>query len=138
MAWNIDPIVLNKSNYAVWAPDMETLLKSKGMWWYMNIMIPDPTNNHAKFVVDGEKDEAVGFITNYISREIHFHLSGINYPHQVWKKLKLLFDQVDGSHIMQLDKAFISLNPHSLDIIEEYLEHVKEIWLKLGECVNNY
>ena len=36
---NIDPMVLNRSNYAIWAPDMETLLKSVGPWLckYMKI-----------------------------------------------------------------------------------------------------
>jgi hypothetical protein len=45
MASKIDPIVLNGSNYAVWAPDMETLLKSKGLWQYTKVVIPDPTDD---------------------------------------------------------------------------------------------
>jgi hypothetical protein len=35
------------------------------------------------FIVDGKKDEAVGVITTYILQEIHFHISGIDFPHQV-------------------------------------------------------
>jgi hypothetical protein len=46
---------------------METLLKSKGLWKYTKVMIPDPTDDHAKFIVDGKKDEVVGVITTYIS-----------------------------------------------------------------------
>jgi hypothetical protein len=88
MALKIDHVVLNGSNYAVWAPDMETLLKRKGLWQYMKVVIPDPTDDQVKFVVDGKKDEAVGVIMTYISWEIDFHLSGIDCPHQVWKKLK--------------------------------------------------
>jgi hypothetical protein len=65
-----DLIVLNGSNYAVWAPDMETLLKSKGLWHYTKVMIPDPTDTHEKFVVDGKKYEAMGVITTYILQEI--------------------------------------------------------------------
>jgi hypothetical protein len=90
-------------------------------------VIPDPTNNQENFFVDGKKDEVVGVITTYILREIQFHLSGINFPHQVWKNLKSLFDQVDESHIMQLEKELISLSPHSFEIIEDYLTRVKEI-----------
>jgi hypothetical protein len=48
MASNIDLVILNGSNYAVWEPDMETLLKRKGLWQYMNIVIPDPTYDQAK------------------------------------------------------------------------------------------
>jgi hypothetical protein len=43
-------------------------------------VFPNPTNDQEKFVVDGKKDEAIGVITTYISREICFHLNGINYP----------------------------------------------------------
>jgi hypothetical protein len=104
----------------------------------MKIVIPDPTDDHEKFIVDGKKDEVVGVIMTYISWEIWFHLSGIDFPHQVWKKLKSLFDRVDESHVMQLEKELISLDPHSFDRIEDYLAHVKELQLKLGECGKNY
>jgi hypothetical protein len=63
----IDLVVLNESNYAVWAPYMETQLKRKGLWQYMKIVILDPTNDQAKFNVNGKKDEVVGVIMTYIS-----------------------------------------------------------------------
>jgi hypothetical protein len=83
MASKIDLVVLNGSNYTIWAPDMETLLKSKGLWQYMKIVIQDPIDDHEKSVVDNKKDEVVGVIMTYISWEIRFHLSGIEFPHQV-------------------------------------------------------
>jgi hypothetical protein len=49
-------------------------------------VIPGPTDDQVKFVVDGKKDEVVWVIMIYISREIRFHLSGIDYPRQLWKK----------------------------------------------------
>jgi hypothetical protein len=52
----------------------------------------DLIDGQTKFVVDGKKDEAVEVIMTYILREIWFHLSGIDFPHRVWKKLKLLFN----------------------------------------------
>jgi hypothetical protein len=55
MALKIYPLVLNESNYVVWAPDMETLLKIKGLWQYTKVEIIDPTNDQVKFVVDGKK-----------------------------------------------------------------------------------
>jgi hypothetical protein len=70
MASNIDHIVLNESNYVVWEPNMETLLKRKGLWQYTKVAISEPTDDHANFVVDGKKDEVVGVIMTYISREI--------------------------------------------------------------------
>jgi hypothetical protein len=56
---NIDLVVLNGSNYVVWEPYMETLLKSKELWKYTKIVILDPTNDQEKFVVEGNKDEGV-------------------------------------------------------------------------------
>jgi hypothetical protein len=37
-----------------------------------------------------------------------------------------------------LEKDFISLDPHSFERMEDYLVHVKEIYLKLSECGKNY
>jgi hypothetical protein len=81
-----------------WAPDMETLLKSKGLWKYMKIVILDTTYDQAKIVFDGKKDDVVGVITTYISREIQFHISGIDCPHQVWNEMNSLFYRVDEIH----------------------------------------
>jgi hypothetical protein len=64
---NINPLVMNRSNYAVWEPHMETLLKSKGLFQYMKTVILDPTDDQEIFYVDGKKDEAIGIITTYIS-----------------------------------------------------------------------
>ena len=92
MASNIYLIVLNESNYVVWAPYMATILKRKRRCQYMKVLIPYPTDDQAKFIIDGKKDKVVRVIMTYISREILFHLSGIDFPDQFWKKLKSLFE----------------------------------------------
>jgi len=104
MASNIDLVILNKSNYVVSTPDMETLLNTKWLWKFTKTVIPDPTDDHENFVVYGKKDEAMRVIMTYISWEIHFHLSGIDFPHEVLKNMNALFNRVDERHIMQLDK----------------------------------
>jgi hypothetical protein len=45
MASMIDHVILNRSNYAVWETYMETLLKSKILWQYTNIVIPNAPND---------------------------------------------------------------------------------------------
>jgi hypothetical protein len=52
--------------HQIWKP----YLKRKGLWQYTKVVIPDPTDDQEKFVVDGKKDEVVGVITTYISWEI--------------------------------------------------------------------
>jgi hypothetical protein len=74
---------------------METMLKSKGIWKYTKVAIPEPTNASTKFSIDGKEDEVVGAITTYISWEIYFHISGIDFPHLVWNKFNTMFDQFD-------------------------------------------
>jgi len=96
----IDIVVLSGSNYVVWAPDMETLLKSKGPWKYTKTAILVPTDDYMKLTVNGKKDEVVGVIMTYISWEIRFNTTRIDCPHQVWKNLKSLFKKVDDNHVM--------------------------------------
>ena len=66
----------------------------------MKVSIPNPSNSQEKFVIERKKDEVVGVITTYMSRAIQFHTSGIDFPHEVWKKLKSLFDKVDENRVM--------------------------------------
>ena len=73
---------------------MENLLKSKGFWQYTKVIVPDQMDNQDKFVINENKKEVVGVIMAYISREIHFHTSGIKCPHVVWSKMKSLFNNV--------------------------------------------
>jgi hypothetical protein len=103
----------------------------------MKDVIPDPKDDQMNFIIDGKKDEALWVITTYISQEIHIHTSGIDFPHEVWKKLKSLFDKVDESEVMRLEKEFIVLM-YSFERIEDYLMHVKEPQLKLGETWKNF
>jgi hypothetical protein len=83
---------------------METKLKSKALWQYTKIVIPDPIDDHAKFVVDGKEDEAIGIIMTYILQKIHFDTNQLDSPHQVCKKMNSLFDRDDENHVMQLEK----------------------------------
>ena len=66
----------------------------------MNISILDPFDAREKFVIDKNKDEAIGVITTYISHEIWFHTNGIDYPHEASNKMKSMFDKVDESRVM--------------------------------------
>ena len=74
---------LNHHNYGVLEQDMETFIKSKGLWQSIKIAVLDPNDRHQNLVTNKMKDEAVGVIVIYISREIHFHESGINYLNNV-------------------------------------------------------
>ena len=64
----------------------------------------------------------------HISREIWFHTSGINYPHVVRNKMKSLFDKVNESQVMQIEKELILMGFQSFERIWDYLAAcIKEI-----------
>jgi len=67
---------------------------------YTKDVIPYLKDDQVKFVIDIKKYEFVGVIMTYIYREIFFHTSGVDCPHEVWKKMKYLFDRVDESQVM--------------------------------------
>lgn len=52
--------------------------------------------------------------------------------------MKSLFDKVDESQVMEIEKESISLDPPSFKRIEDHLAHVKELQLKLQECGKNF
>jgi len=72
-------------------------LRIKEILKFTKTSILDPKDEHDKFIINEKNGESVRVIITYISREIFFHTSGINYPNQVWKKLKTLFNKNDES-----------------------------------------
>ena len=67
-------------------------------------MILDSFDALAKFSIDGKKDETFRVIMTYISLEIWFHTSAIDFPHEFWEKLKSLSHKVDESSVMEIEK----------------------------------
>jgi hypothetical protein len=76
---------------------IENFLKGKALWQFTKNIMPNLEDEHKNFMVNGKKDEAIRVIMTYISREIYFHISRVDYLEFFWKKLKKLFNKVDGS-----------------------------------------
>ena len=108
---------------------METLLKTKGLWKYTKFVILYSVNGHDKCFINGNKDEVVGVIMTYISREIHFHTSKIGCPDAVWSKLNSFFYKVNKSQVMKIGKELISLEPNSIELLRNiYLTSRRYNW----------
>lgn len=75
---------------------------------------------------------------NYIYQKISFHRPRIDFPHAAWKKTNLVFEKVDKSQVIQIEKEMISLDLHSFKRIEDYMDCVKDSQSKLGECWKNF
>ena len=67
----------------------------------MKVTIIDMIDVDVNFIIDINKDEDVWVITTYISRKIHFHISGIDNTHAFYNKMKSLFDKVIEIQFMQ-------------------------------------
>ena len=72
MASKIDHVILDGLNYAIWEPDMETMMKSKAIQQYTKTVIPNPSDDQAKFIIDGNKDETVGLLRPISLRRYDF------------------------------------------------------------------
>lgn len=49
--------------------------------------------------------------------------------------MKTLLNKIDESQFMQIEKELLSLNPHSIEWIEDYLAPIKEMklnWVNVG------
>jgi len=93
----------------------------------IKIVVPNLKDENKKFLLNRKKDEAISIMTTYISRELSFHSSGIDYSNEVWSKMMKLFNKVDESEIIQIEKELISLEPLSFGGIEDYFSRVKEL-----------
>ena len=118
----------------MWEQYMETLLKSKYFQQFTKTMILNSRVEHDKFIINRKKDDAIGFMMTYISKEICIHIIKIDCLNLFQNKLKFLFNKIEKNHFMQIEKEFISLNYLSFDRIKDYLAQAKEIYLKLVVC----
>ena len=74
---------------------MEIQLHSKGLYWVtMNTKI-EPNAAVEKIKYWNKLDEAYGFLYFSISRDLVFHITGLNTPKDILNKLASLFDKQD-------------------------------------------
>ena len=123
MASKIDPIVLDGLNYDIWALEMETLLKSKGLWKYTKTSILEMKDDKTKFV---KKDEVVWVITTSSLQRYNFTLV-VLIVIMLFSRSWSTFWQSQES-LGYVDKERIDLFwSHSFDMIEDYLARVNKL-----------
>lgn len=68
----------------------------------------------------------------YILKEIHFHMNGIDYCFQVWKNMKTLFNKINESQVIEIEKELIWLVPPLFERIEDSLDSCEMAIVKFG------
>lgn len=89
--------VLNGNNCGMSTQVIQNLLKYKELWQINNVIVHGSKNKNEKFMANWKKDKVVGITMTYISRQIQFHASQIDYMNGVWNMLKTFLDMVDKS-----------------------------------------
>ena len=90
------PKILTPFNYLDWRDDMKIVLCNKGLYrvTMSREIEPQQTLENLKYL--NELDEELGFMCIYISRELLFHLDGMETPKEAWGNLESLFGKHDG------------------------------------------
>ena len=94
----------------------------------------EPTHviDKARFL--NKKDEAFGFLSLSISRDLLFHLSGLKTPKEIWDKLDTLYGKQDDLRVYQFENESMSLQPSNFETLNDFFTKFKYIVLLLKQC----
>ena len=127
-------IILNGSNYFPWKSHMEDLLRSKGLYRITLGTEAAPLDALKRVKWDNKNDSARGLIGMSVSRDLQFHLQGIDAPDAAWNKLETVFGKHNEIRAHQLENQLISLDPNDFSCIEDFLSKFKTLRVLLAEC----
>ena len=74
-------------------------------------------------------DEAFGFLCVLISKDLHFHVTGLKNMKENWDKLADLFDKQDDMRIYRPENELISLHPSNFETLNEFFTKFKHLVL---------
>ena len=85
--------ILNPCNYHQWKGDMEIQLHAKGIYRVTMDNEIEPNHDVDKSRHWNKMDEAFGFPCLSISKDLHFHITGLNNLNEICDKIVDLFDK---------------------------------------------
>ena len=84
---------LTPFNYHQWKEDMEVLLRLKELFRLTEEVEAVPILNHDKEKYLNMLNESHGYLFSLVSRDLRFHIQGLNTPKDIWDKLASFFDK---------------------------------------------
>ena len=84
-----------------------------------------------KIKYQNKMDEAYGFLYLSISKDLIFHIMGMNTSKEIWDQLTSLLDKQDDLRIYQLQNELISLNTGRFKTMNEFFTKFKHLVLQL-------
>ena len=88
-------------------------MREKGLYRVTMATEVDPNANTEKIKWHNRRDEAYGLLCLSISRDLLFHIDGLESPNEVWEKLVEIFSKTDEMRVHQIENELISLSPSS-------------------------
>ena len=96
---------------------MEILLREKGLYRVTMETEEDPNAAAKKIKWHNMRDEAYGLLCLSISRDLLFHLDGLESPNELWENLVDIFGNIDEMRGHKIKNELISLSPSSFKIL---------------------
>ena len=79
-------------------------------------------------------DEAFGFMSIHISKELLFHLDGLKSPREVWMNLKSMFGNQYELRGHILENELIALQPNNFETIQQFFTKFKSLVMHCKQC----
>jgi hypothetical protein len=98
--WNFSH--LNRANYHIYIDQMIALLRSEGLWMYLEKPLPALDNDHYDLVCM-KKDEALGLITLYVEPDFVHNTENNRSAKQIWHTFHNLFSAMNTTQVNRLE-----------------------------------
>ena len=117
--------ILTLFNFHQWKGDMEIQLHAIGLYQVTMDMEEETTHviDKARFL--NKKDEAFSFFCLSISKDLLFHLSGLNTMEDIWDHLASLYGKQDDLRVYQLENELMSLQPGNFETLNYFFTKFK-------------
>ena len=128
------PRILTPFNYVYWKVDIQVSLQKLGLY-RMTMAREIESHHHAKknkFL--NQLDESFVFLCAHISRDLLFHLEGLNTPKEAWEKLELLYIKKYELQGHILENELVYLHPSNFETIEQFFTKFKSLALQCRQC----
>jgi hypothetical protein len=100
---------------------MEDLLRSKGLYRITMGKETTPIDDDKKAKWDNRNDEAHELIGMSISRDLRYHLQGIDNPKVAWDKIESVFGKLNIIRTQQLENQILTLSPSDFSFLGDYI-----------------
>ena len=128
------PRILTPFNYIDWRVDIQLSLHNKG---YFRIILGrevQPRHPVERNKFSNHLDEAFDYLCTHISRDILFHLEGLETPIESQDNLENLFGKQDELRGYLQENELVALHPSSFETSKKFFTKFQCLALQCRQC----